>query len=103
MSAKCTIYERYWQVLNYVWLTKQHYRIVLFLACRFVSPFLSVVRKWEKTLCIVSEVVDEWLAVQHKWLHLEGIFSGGDIRQQLPDEATKFDDIDNGFCKVLSI
>jgi dynein heavy chain len=47
--------------------------------------------------------VDEWLAVQRKWLHLEGIFSGGDIRQQLPDEAMKFDDIDNGFCKVLSI
>jgi dynein heavy chain len=73
---------------------------VFFLACRFVGPFLPVVQKWEKTLSLISEVMDEWLSLQRKWLNLEGIFVGGDIRQQLPDETRKFDDIDKAFRKV---
>lgn len=32
--------------------------------------------------------------------HLEGIFIGGDMRAQLPDEAAKFDVIDNHFKNV---
>lgn len=41
------------------------------------------------------------MATQRKWLYLEGIFVGGDIRQQLPEEAKKFDDIDKSFRKVI--
>ena len=33
-------------------------------------------------------------------MYLEGIFIGGDIRQQLPEEAKKFDNIDKTFKKV---
>lgn len=40
------------------------------------------------------------MATQRKWLYLEGIFVGGDIRSQLPEEAKKFDDIDKSFRKV---
>lgn len=43
------------------------------------------------------------MAVQRRWLYLEGIFVGGDIRTQLPEEARKFDDIDRMFRKVLLI
>lgn len=38
--------------------------------------------------------------MQRKWLYLEGIFIGGDIRTQLPDEAKKFDDIDKAYRRV---
>jgi dynein heavy chain len=69
-------------------------------ASPFIGPFLTAVQKWEKCLTLVSEIVDEWLAVQRKWLYLEGIFIGGDIRDQLPDEAKKFDDIDKSFRRV---
>ncbi|XP_030756931.1 dynein heavy chain 10, axonemal [Sitophilus oryzae] len=68
---------------------------------QFVGPFLAQVQKWEKTLALIGEVIDEWLSVQRKWLYLEGIFVGGDIRAQLPDEAKKFDDIDKAFKKVM--
>ncbi|KAL1513082.1 hypothetical protein ABEB36_002553 [Hypothenemus hampei] len=68
---------------------------------QFVGPFLSQVQKWEKILANISEVIDEWLVVQRKWLYLEGIFVGGDIRAQLPDEAKKFDDIDKAFRKIM--
>ena len=40
------------------------------------------------------------MVVQRKWMYLESIFIGGDIRSQLPEEAKKFDDIDKVFKKV---
>ena len=40
------------------------------------------------------------MIVQQKWMHLEGIFIGGDI-QQLPEEAKKFDNVDKTFKKVI--
>jgi dynein heavy chain len=61
---------------------------------------LPVVQKWEKTLSLISEVIDEWLSVQRKWLYMEGIFVGEDVRQQLLEEARIFDDIDMTFRKV---
>jgi dynein heavy chain len=73
----------------------------LFLAFRFIGPFLPAVQKWEKTLSLISEVLDEWILVQRKWIYLEEIFAGGDIRQQLPDESRNFDDIDKAFERVL--
>lgn len=42
-----------------------------------------------------------WQQVQVKWMYLESIFIGGDIRSQLPDEAKKFDNIDKVFKKVF--
>jgi len=41
-----------------------------------------------------------WMLVQRKWMYLESIFIGGDIRSQLPEEAKKFDHIDKMFKKV---
>ena len=43
-----------------------------------------------------------WMVVQRKWMYLEGIFIGGDIRSQLPEEAKKFDSIDKTFRKVIN-
>jgi dynein heavy chain len=40
------------------------------------------------------------MVVQRKWMYLESIFIGGDIRSQLPEEARKFDEIDKTFKKV---
>ena len=42
------------------------------------------------------------MVVQHKWMYLESIFIGGDIRAQLPEEAKKFDNIDRMFKKVCA-
>ncbi|KAF9424734.1 hypothetical protein HW555_000035, partial [Spodoptera exigua] len=70
-------------------------------ASQFIGPFLSVVHTWERRLSLISEVIEEWMATQRKWLYLEGIFVGGDIRVQLPDEAKKFDDIDRSFRKIM--
>lgn len=69
-------------------------------ASPFCGPFMPTVQKWEKCLTLVSEIIEEWMATQRKWIYLEGIFIGGDIRDQLPDEAEKFDAIDMSFRRV---
>lgn len=81
---------------------KNHKTRKVQLIYRFIGPFLSVVQTWDRRLALISEVIEEWMATQRKWLYLEGIFVGGDIRVQLPDEAKKFDDIDKSFRKVSS-
>ena len=70
-------------------------------ASQFIGPFLSTVQKWEKAMQTISEVVEAWIELQKKWMYLEGIFIGGDIRSQLPEEARKFDDVDNIFRKTM--
>ncbi|XP_069071115.1 dynein axonemal heavy chain 10 [Pleurodeles waltl] len=69
---------------------------------RFVGPFLGTVQLWEKTLSLISEVIEVWMVVQRKWMYLESIFIGGDIRSQLPEEAKKFDIIDKTFKRIMS-
>ena len=69
---------------------------------RFVATFKEFVNKWEKNLSAISEVLDEWLRVQQKWMYLESIFVGSDdIRMQLPEEAKRFDKIDKTFKKLM--
>ncbi|XP_074916070.1 dynein axonemal heavy chain 10 [Chelonoidis abingdonii] len=68
---------------------------------RFVGPFLSTVHHWEKTLSLIGEVIEVWMVVQRKWMYLESIFIGGDIRSQLPEEAKKFDNIDRIFKRIM--
>ncbi|XP_067910594.1 dynein axonemal heavy chain 10 isoform X6 [Heterodontus francisci] len=69
---------------------------------RYVGPFLSTVQEWERNLSLIGEVIAVWLVVQRKWMYLESIFIGGDIRSQLPEEAKKFDNIDRIFKKIMS-
>lgn len=71
-------------------------------ASRFIGPFLNTVQTWEKSLSLISEVIEIWIIVQRKWMYLEGIFVGGDIRSQLPEEAKKFDIIDKLFKKIMT-
>ncbi|XP_014779882.1 dynein axonemal heavy chain 10 isoform X2 [Octopus bimaculoides] len=69
---------------------------------RFIGPFLMIVQRWEKSLSLIAEVLDLWMLVQRKWMYLEGIFIGGDIRAQLPEEAKKFDQIHKMFKKIMT-
>jgi len=70
-------------------------------------PFRIIVRKFEQCCTLQNSTsiycaVKIWMLVQRKWIYLEGIFIGGDIRAQLPDEAKKFDQIDKTFKRVRS-
>mmetsp|Transcript_40960 Transcript_40960/g.47071 ORF Transcript_40960/g.47071 Transcript_40960/m.47071 type:complete len:872 (+) Transcript_40960:2789-5404(+) len=69
---------------------------------KFVRAFSKRVKKWEKDLNMINDVIDIWLIVQRKWMYLESIFNGsGDIRQQLNEEAKKFDRINTTYRKKI--
>ena len=69
-------------------------------ASRFVKAFESDVDFWERTLSTILEVVELLLTVQRQWMYLENIFTGEDIRRQLPIETNKFDAIDERFLDI---
>ncbi|CDJ60958.1 hypothetical protein EMWEY_00008520 [Eimeria maxima] len=72
------------------------------LGSRFASTVLDKIRKWEKSLNIIREVLDAWLQVQRRWMYLDGIFTESiDIRLQLPEEAKKFDVINRRFLSIM--
>ena len=68
----------------------------------YKKPFEERLMRWEAQLSLVSEVIDEWLALQRAWMYLEPIFSSPDILQQLPQEGKKYSSVDRIWRKVSS-
>ena len=70
---------------------------------RFVGFFEKVVTEWKTKLSTVRAVLDVWLEVQRSWTQLESIFlASEDIREQLPDDAKRFDGIDAAFREQMA-
>lgn len=51
---------------------------------------------------VVSEVIDEWLAVQRNWLYLQPIFDSEDINKQLPAEGKRFASVDKHWRATMA-
>lgn len=67
---------------------------------KFVEPFAKIVDYWEKTLCYTMECLENALLVQRQWLYLENIFSGEDIKKQLPEETKSFESITSEWSEI---
>lgn len=68
----------------------------------FKKPFEDAIDKWETSLVLVSEIIEEWLKVQRQWMYLEPIFNSEDIKTQLPVESKRFDTVDSIWRKALA-
>merc|ERR1712155_366886 len=69
---------------------------------KFIGYFLEEISAWQKTLCLVDQVITTWFDVQRTWTHLESIFIGSeDIRKQLPEDSDRFDRIDTEFKEMM--
>jgi dynein heavy chain len=68
----------------------------------FKKPFEEAISKWETSLILASEIIDEWLQVQRQWMYLEPIFNSEDIKTQLPVESKRFDTVDMIWRKALA-
>ncbi|GAX80571.1 hypothetical protein CEUSTIGMA_g8008.t1 [Chlamydomonas eustigma] len=66
----------------------------------YKKPFEERIIKWEQQLSLVSEILDQWMAVQRQWMYLEPIFSSEDIMQQLPLEGKRFSTVDRMWRKA---
>ncbi|KAL4710610.1 hypothetical protein ACJJTC_003246 [Scirpophaga incertulas] len=67
---------------------------------KYVEPFIKEVDYWEKSLGYVAECIEIALQVQRRYLYLEIIFSGEDIRKQLPHEVKIFDELSRDWTDV---
>ena len=67
----------------------------------FKGPFTERIDVWNESLSVVSEVVDEWLAVQRSWLYLQPIFDSADINKQLPIEGKRFNTVDKHWRQTM--
>ena len=73
------------------------------MANRFVGFFEVQVGTWKNKLAGVRATLDAWVEVQRQWCSLESIFLGSeDIREQLPEDAKRFDGIDNTFKEQMA-
>ena len=62
---------------------------------RFMGFFEAQITDWKGKLGTVRSVLEVLLDVQRSWCSLESIFLGSeDIREQLPEDAKRFDGID---------
>ncbi|XP_018092353.2 dynein heavy chain 11, axonemal-like [Xenopus laevis] len=72
------------------------------LMSKYVEYFLVEVSRWQKKLMVADMVISVWLQVQKTWAHLQSIFSNSeDIRNQLPEDAKRFEGIDMDFKEMM--
>ena len=70
---------------------------------RFMGFFETQITTWKGKLSGVRAVLENWMEVQRQWCSLEAIFIGSeDIREQLPEDAKRFDGIDASFKEQMS-
>lgn len=92
------------------------------MSSKYIAHFLDNVSQWQNRLSIADQVISGWMEVQRKvrrkrkllnrglktffiqqWMYLESIFIGSeDIRNQLPLEAKRFEDVDKNFKAYLT-
>jgi dynein heavy chain, axonemal len=75
-----------------------HFAFTIFIGCIIFysssGPFEAKIDQWNNTLQIVSDVIEEWLQLQHNWLYLKPIFDSPDLNKQLPLEGKRFATVD---------
>ncbi len=70
---------------------------------RFMGFFEATITEWKGKLGTVRSVLEVWLEVQRSWTQLESIFlASEDIREQLPEDAKRFDGIDSAFREQMA-
>ena len=68
----------------------------------FIGPFEERTKDWEKTLLLLQDIVDIWLAVQGTWMYLEPIFGSEDIMKQMPVEGANFQKVDVNWKEIMA-
>ena len=64
------------------------------LASRYVRNLRSRAERVQNDMLMLEEVLDKWMECQKKWMYLENIFVGPDIKKQLAQENSMFEQSD---------
>jgi len=65
------------------------------------AVFEDRINRWSSKLNLVSEVIEEWLAVQRQWISLQAIFQSPDINKQLPAEGKRFANVNKSWRIIM--
>ncbi|XP_078672103.1 uncharacterized protein LOC144911712 isoform X1 [Branchiostoma floridae x Branchiostoma belcheri] len=65
------------------------------------GSFSDEVLKWQKRLQTIEAVMTVWLEVQEKWVELEEVFSGADVRTTLSHDANMFAAANRDFRRLM--
>ena len=71
-------------------------------ANRFMGFFETHITEWKAKLAGMRAVLENWVQVRREWGSLQSIFGSEDIREQLPEDAKRFDGIDAIFREQMA-
>ena len=64
-------------------------------------PYKEELQNLLKSLVTVEETMQLWLSTQSSWSHLEAVFSGGKIADQIPEAAERFSKLNIEYLKII--
>ncbi|XP_076457719.1 uncharacterized protein LOC143291635 isoform X3 [Babylonia areolata] len=65
------------------------------------GSFLDEVLKWQKKLQTIEAVLTTWLEAQEKWVELEEVYTGADVRAALSHDANRFAMVNKDFRLLM--
>ncbi|KAH9586143.1 Dynein heavy chain [Trypanosoma melophagium] len=69
----------------------------------FKAYYEEAITDWERSLNLISDILEQWLECQRSWRYLEPIFSSEDIALQLPRLSKMFDRVDKNWRRIMGI
>jgi hypothetical protein len=70
----------------------------------FFAPFAAQASSWEARLSDLRQLLDTWVDLQRTWVYLDGLFlASPDMKQQLPQEAQRFANVDLELAQAVSL
>ncbi|XP_028415382.1 dynein heavy chain 8, axonemal-like isoform X2 [Dendronephthya gigantea] len=74
--------------------------LAMMLTSKYIGPLQQEAAAWAMKLKEVSEVLEQWLAVQDFWRYLEAVFSNSVTAKDLPQEFARFARVDKSYMKM---
>ncbi|CCW62408.1 unnamed protein product [Phytomonas sp. EM1] len=68
----------------------------------FKEYFKESITDWERSLNLISDVLEQWVECQRAWRYLEPIFSSDDIAVQLPRLSKLFEKVDKTWRRIMN-
>jgi len=67
----------------------------------YAKQFMKEIELWEDWLEYTMAFFELWVKVQQQWRYLQPVFASEDIKMQMPNEASKFDEVDIAWRKLM--
>eukprot|EP00796_Vickermania_ingenoplastis_P008354 gene8354-5852_t len=67
----------------------------------FKAFFEEAITDWDRSLNLISDVLEQWMDCQRAWRYLEPIFSSEDIAMQLPMLTKLFEKVDKVWRRTM--